>query len=129
MSDLKPCPACGGKAILEEITDYDFYVECEEFDECGFAGQLRGTSEKAIEAWNSLPRRERWRSVTEELPEVPKFSSVQLITRDENDRVQTDRYSRPGGFASEAFELGDTMAPPARVTHWQPLPPGPGGEG
>lgn len=47
---IKPCPFCGGKAVLERIhyhlLDDSFIVMCEE---CGGEAD---TQEEAIEAWN-----------------------------------------------------------------------------
>ena len=51
MSDkLKPCPFCGGKAILSEDKRTDVYsVFC---NECYTETSLQCTEQEAIEAWN-----------------------------------------------------------------------------
>ena len=57
---LKPCPFCGGKAILAEIngTD-DYYVVCEVC--CTYTDFYR--KEKAIKAWNSRVEVEKDREI------------------------------------------------------------------
>lgn len=48
--DLKPCPFCGGKAILAQISESDdYYVVCED---CVVYTDFR-PKEKAINAWNT----------------------------------------------------------------------------
>jgi Lar family restriction alleviation protein len=48
MSELKPCPFCGGEAHLHIHDRYG--VEC---DVCGMGlGCIMPTKEQAIEAWN-----------------------------------------------------------------------------
>ena len=57
MSELKPCPFCGGEAELveHEVVGYqtDFYVECVT-SECimCMGGLCYPTENEAIEAWN-----------------------------------------------------------------------------
>ena len=47
---LKPCPFCGGKAILSEDKRTDVYsVFC---NECYTETSLQCTEQEAIEAWN-----------------------------------------------------------------------------
>ena len=48
MTDLKPCPFCGGKANLREY-QIDFRVMC---SECGCRAKLCSTEKEAVEAWN-----------------------------------------------------------------------------
>lgn len=55
-NELKPCPFCGGAAVLKvvphtEITPY--YVRCDNFS-CSVhvSTCLRNTPEEAIELWN-----------------------------------------------------------------------------
>ena len=63
MTKLKPCPFCGGNAIVRN-TGYDsFYVRCEN-DKCAVVSVTcnRNTSEEAIEAWNT--RHNHWHTGT-----------------------------------------------------------------
>ena len=48
MTDLKPCPFCGGKAKSKGY-QIGFRVMC---PECGGRAKLFSTAEEAIEAWN-----------------------------------------------------------------------------
>jgi hypothetical protein len=53
MSELRPCPCCGSKAIMEHsIGEYYCYIVCSN-DFCSI-GQRAGfaTEQKAIEVWN-----------------------------------------------------------------------------
>lgn len=57
MDKLKPCPFCGGKAVLEHeyATPGYSYIRCKE---CGVKGLTfimkfeRSSDQEAIEAWN-----------------------------------------------------------------------------
>lgn len=49
MTELKPCPFCGGKAGLEQISDA-YWVEC---GKCGASSVFCGQPEPAIDAWNT----------------------------------------------------------------------------
>lgn len=54
MTELKPCPFCGGKAVLCENTDYA-YVYCKE---CGSqTDESHGTAGAAVAAWNTRVER------------------------------------------------------------------------
>ena len=66
--DLKPCPACGHYATVYNIDVPGMvYVSCEDRD-CSVCGPFGEDEEKAIEAWNALPRHLRW---TKEPPTEP----------------------------------------------------------
>ena len=47
--ELKPCPFCGGEAIIKYYAPCDYVVHCEKED-C--YGGIYDTEEEAIEAWN-----------------------------------------------------------------------------
>jgi len=53
---LKPCPFCGGEAVLKKVPNTlitPYYVRCDN-KECAMwvATCNRGTAEEAIELWN-----------------------------------------------------------------------------
>lgn len=53
-NELKPCPFCGGEAVLCENTDYA-YVYCKE---CGSqTDESHGTAGAAVAAWNTRAER------------------------------------------------------------------------
>lgn len=50
MTELKPCPFCGGEAELHDVYSIKLYwCKCEE---CGAETQAEDIIEKAIENWN-----------------------------------------------------------------------------
>lgn len=58
MSELKPCPFCGGEAIM----DYTYYEgpvasnpKCNKYGCIGFTYREFETEQEAIEAWNHRP--------------------------------------------------------------------------
>lgn len=54
---LKPCPFCGGEAILiKEKIITRFYVECKK---CSAMTNLFTTKEEAIEVWNRRTNNDR----------------------------------------------------------------------
>lgn len=59
MEKLKPCPFCGGKAVLKQIPigqDFPYYVQCDNM-KCLINSSTccRATPEEAIEIWNHRP--------------------------------------------------------------------------
>lgn len=53
MENLKPCPFCGGEAIIKTIYDTDFNVSCRNVYKCGAMMEWRDTEEEAIYTWNN----------------------------------------------------------------------------
>lgn len=119
----KPCPSC-------EETDwymvtgnnlmgiYAYFIDC---NGCGLQGPVSPTRDGAFDLWDALPRREEWRSVTDDPPE---------------DGLWVWGH-RPNGSITEAypvvwFDEGETVynkEPEDRfdlpITHWMPIPPPP----
>lgn len=63
--ELKPCPACGNTQIeVMRLTSPPFCF-C---NQCGMKGPRGFKKDKAIAAWNALPRRLKW---TQEKPTGP----------------------------------------------------------
>ncbi|MBE6784163.1 MAG: restriction alleviation protein, Lar family [Ruminococcaceae bacterium] len=55
MTDLKPCPFCGGEAILQKGTDGRCWIECNiTKSHCSVIPKTWAykTKKEAIEAWN-----------------------------------------------------------------------------
>lgn len=114
---IRPCPACGSSDCIVDhrgARGVEF-VACINLD-CGMEGPMRETDDEAIDAWNALPRWPDWRPVSEP-PEVPDGANyVTLIG------WQPGRGVRPMAQYHRTF--GWNLA--SQITHWTPLPPGPG---
>lgn len=82
MTELKPCPFCGGKAELIKIpvSPYPdkYYVRCSNQNDCKVAAHtyMGGTAEEAIEDWNRraafTTAHSEWINVKDRLPEEYK---------------------------------------------------------
>lgn len=63
MTDLKPCPFCGGEAQRSSNVAYDNQADFEWFEvkcpECGCSTAMYATTSEAIEAWNARQPLER----------------------------------------------------------------------
>lgn len=57
ISELKPCPFCGGKAKLKHIKGYGYYIRCDGVG-CGLQVYTHPVKNKykAIEVWNRRMR-------------------------------------------------------------------------
>ena len=52
MAELKPCPFCGGRAVIFS-TQYGTHIECEHYDPDSHRVQIsEKTRDKATKAWN-----------------------------------------------------------------------------
>ena len=69
---LKPCPFCGGKAVLKETYKYiglgksipQYYVKCGNSECCLYVATCnRDTEEEAVEIWN-MREGDRWKVST-----------------------------------------------------------------
>ena len=67
MSELKPCPHCGGTHLQIVETDMTCCIRCCTKG-CWLEGPTKEWKPSAIEAWNALPRHLHW---TKEPPTEP----------------------------------------------------------
>jgi Lar family restriction alleviation protein len=113
MTELKPCPFCGGSAeLLSDVACIDWWVCCEDCE-----NNCRSDQEKseAVAAWNR--RASGWIKVSERLPEVGEvvllFTDLGGMDTGYRDDVC---FLNPGGWYwdQEDNAIG--------VTHWMPLP-------
>ena len=65
-----PCPWCGEKEAVEPSYNGVYWVEC---FYCGATGPTENLRDRAIEAWNSLPRQSPWLDPTAELEDFRNF--------------------------------------------------------
>lgn len=49
---LKPCPCCGGDAVIEINASTSFRISCRNIYSCGVLQHWFDTLDEAIEAWN-----------------------------------------------------------------------------
>ena len=115
MSELKPCPFCGGEAdspvataFTRDGTGYEFYVQCDKC--CAKADFFYNTPDEATAAWNR--RASGWVSVEERLPEIgmPVLVDGGIAHWNHPDCWFSHMEGNPKPVIQWA------------VTHWQPLP-------
>lgn len=116
--ELKPCPFCGGKAKIDEVSIFcvgsAFRVSCLR---CNTVAHVFPTKERAAEAWNN--RTPHWISVKDRLPEEvdggskPVLAIVKFVDFDRN--VWSNNYIIAW---TEHGEWGCRGI----VTHWMPIP-------
>ena len=131
MTDLKPCPFCGGEATA---IDESKQAWC---NDCFAAGPL---TEEHVDAWNrraetATESSDKWVSVEERLPELEK--SVLLCVRHGDPKqahfseaISGYRMTDPEHYTPEEWdnEEGASFPPEystdewGTVTHWMPLP-------
>lgn len=121
MSELKPCPFCGGNAKMFSAkanaagTRFVYWVECNgSMCKCSPKTENYYTKEEAAKAWNK--RASDWIPCSERMPE--KDTSV-LIS------AQGHRVSAFYDAVKGVFMLTETEGlfySMSAVTHWMPLP-------
>jgi len=50
--ELKPCPCCGSKPIINISNFIPYQITCEN-PNCQLSGRISGSMDKAIKAWNA----------------------------------------------------------------------------
>lgn len=55
MTELKPCPFCGGEARLWHPKEYDITLGSVKCNSCGASTESFTDDDSAIEAWNKRP--------------------------------------------------------------------------
>jgi Lar family restriction alleviation protein len=136
MIELKPCPFCGGEAILRQDIRYPrsgkyegksvkaYEVICSNYD-CiiyGADNKYFFTKEEAIEAWNN--RKPDWISVDDRLPE----EDVRVLIVGKRGGIQIARSIECSSCSNGRLWISDTRKYP-KPTHWMPLPEPPTLEG
>lgn len=86
MSELKPCPFCGGlNQTIEECFNYTFseaFVQC---DSCGARSEIednvspKKAKEKAIKIWNTRPIEDALRAENERLKKALKEAEDRIF--------------------------------------------------
>lgn len=124
MSELLPCPWCGGKAEIEFI-DYcgdheinEYSVICSERDEsiCDVQPHTSGWSkpELAIKAWNT--RQSQWVPVDDRLPKIREIVLLYFPTGSfrRGSLWEDGLYYAPNSFGGDTWKI--------KPSHWMPLP-------
>ena len=78
MTELKPCPFCGGEASIIKYMDGTYCVECEN-DNCNMIAMtvLADTEARAVEIWNTRPN--PWHT---EIPSEEGWYIIKLAVSD-----------------------------------------------
>lgn len=89
MSELKPCPCCGGEAFLEEDSR-GFRVVCNSGSSCDIAQQNSNWTKKAaIDIWNNRPS--PWVSVSmKQIKSIAEFAGFAVNTFDYSDNEMNE---------------------------------------
>lgn len=112
MSDLKPCPACGGRGrTLTRVDAPDTWVECG--GRMCIATRIHPTEAEAIAIWNSLPRRDDPRDVAMDMMDQAierkrmRFEAAMAALQGLNANAQLTPYKAEAlaMFAVEAADL------------------------
>ena len=120
MTELKPCPFCGGKANFAWIADEGTEATCVECH-CGtlryFSVSVNPDTEKemATQVWNK--RTPGWISVDDRLPKDEERILI-FVALEGHESVQLDTCYEDCGY----MHLDSGYAFGAEVTHWMPLP-------
>lgn len=118
MSDLLPCPFCGGEAYLTETDGYPrgecTNEECRA-ELCGSDGEGKYEAmEAAVVKWNT--RTSQWVSVKDRMPEGDPHDPF-VLAYDAKRNLQLVLYF---SVSDDLFCKDGTHY--KNITHWQPLP-------
>lgn len=117
MSELKPCPFCGGEAHIERMGTNRVSMQIE----CGNCGAEMETGETWIDensAWNIRAPQSEWIRVEDELPTCDGCFWISFAIGDETNECEGYYFSE-----TKLFDSSDMSFP--SVTHWmhKPTPP------
>lgn len=113
MTELKPCPFCGGEARLCHPKGYGITLGSVKCNSCGGSTESFTDDDSAIEAWNTRPTPWHTGTPTEEGWYLVAFT----YNHDEGVRYTTDYLMSDGKWA---FPIVNDLA---KVEAWMPIPP------
>ena len=122
MSELKPCPFCGGKAAIYELK-CGWYVDCSDDDNCSHnPSQQNGIHMKqdAIDNWNTRAPQSEWVSVDAELPKDGQ--SVNFEVDSDGSKNQHLHGKVLGGTYDKVNDCFCTPGVAFYATRWTPSP-------
>jgi hypothetical protein len=121
MSDLLPCPFCGGAGRVSWSRDRDIVnIRCELWPrECLGAGPNCWEEPAAIAAWNR--RASGWNPIST----APRDGTEIWAYNGEQVRMRWEDGDPWSGWLYGDETLNDIDPDPEQPTHWQPLPPAP----
>jgi Lar family restriction alleviation protein len=116
MTELKPCPFCGGEALLEEGGMFDLVV-CKNAVDCGAEGPYGRDCEEAIAAWNTRPApspsREGW--LTEGLERLAKLGNGDRHGNSEGNVIAQDLLRKLDALTPDALRPAGDEGKAARA--------------
>jgi Lar family restriction alleviation protein len=118
MTELKPCPFCGGDVFGRPDENQKVkYVHC---ITCGTEGPAAHTMEDAADKWNT--RQSPWISVGDRLPEANTDVFVMVKKRGARIAYQ-DQDGWFDAYDHRCYGLHGDIVWGTTVTHWMPIPP------
>jgi len=110
MTDLKPCPFCGGvDFVCSSNGMYNYFVSC---DGCGVEGPASVDDDSAMTEWD-IRAQDQWIPVGERWPE----DGLEVLFL-----MPTTGIKSGYCYEGEPFHVAPKDI---AITHWQPLPPPP----
>lgn len=117
MSELKPCPFCGGKPELIRMgtNRVSMVIGCED---CGATVESGETVISKRSAWNI--RADGWISVDDKLPEIGQQCLIEIQVCD-NFNIENGKYKGNGVWVGAWCDSRGNGCP-YKVTRWMPRP-------